>query len=183
MRTTMNVYGKAMDASKREAARQSRAARLARESGLVPLSAPQMLSKWIPLKVGGADGIRTHDLLDAIEARSQLRHGPTGGTTPILTSRPSLRLRLESRRQLASLGLLENIFTLAILTPAKRVVWAACSFRILAYGKINFSGRSRVRHRFEISCRSGRQAAASGLRNFSGLAGAARPQLQAPANR
>jgi hypothetical protein len=28
-------------------------------------------------KVGGADGIRTHDLLDAIEARSQLRHGPT----------------------------------------------------------------------------------------------------------
>ena len=30
------------------------------------------------LKNGGADGIRTHDLLDAIEARSQLRHGPTG---------------------------------------------------------------------------------------------------------
>ena len=29
-------------------------------------------------EVGGADGIRTHDLLDAIEARSQLRHGPTG---------------------------------------------------------------------------------------------------------
>jgi hypothetical protein len=28
--------------------------------------------------IGGADGIRTHDLLDAIEARSQLRHGPTG---------------------------------------------------------------------------------------------------------
>src|SRR5467141_1574804 len=31
-------------------------------------------------QVGGADGIRTHDLLDAIEARSQLRHGPTGRT-------------------------------------------------------------------------------------------------------
>ncbi len=29
-------------------------------------------------EAGGADGIRTHDLLDAIEARSQLRHGPTG---------------------------------------------------------------------------------------------------------
>ncbi len=29
------------------------------------------------MNVGGADGIRTHDLLDAIEARSQLRHGPT----------------------------------------------------------------------------------------------------------
>jgi hypothetical protein len=28
-------------------------------------------------KFGGADGIRTHGLLDAIEARSQLRHGPT----------------------------------------------------------------------------------------------------------
>jgi hypothetical protein len=31
-----------------------------------------------PYIFGGADGIRTHDLLDAIEARSQLRHGPTG---------------------------------------------------------------------------------------------------------
>src|SRR3984957_11685653 len=30
-----------------------------------------------PASNGGADGIRTHDLLDAIEARSQLRHGPT----------------------------------------------------------------------------------------------------------
>src|SRR6202007_438709 len=30
-----------------------------------------------PRENGGADGIRTHDLLDAIEARSQLRHGPT----------------------------------------------------------------------------------------------------------
>jgi hypothetical protein len=27
---------------------------------------------------GGAEGIRTLDLLDAIEARFQLRHGPTG---------------------------------------------------------------------------------------------------------
>ena len=30
-------------------------------------------------KIGGAEGIRTLDLLDAIEARFQLRHGPTGG--------------------------------------------------------------------------------------------------------
>jgi hypothetical protein len=37
-------------------------------------------------KLGGADGIRTHDLLDAIEARSQLRHGPTGGTTKVYHS-------------------------------------------------------------------------------------------------
>jgi hypothetical protein len=32
---------------------------------------------------GGADGIRTHDLLDAIEARSQLRHGPTGSSSDV----------------------------------------------------------------------------------------------------
>ena len=31
----------------------------------------------LPRYFGGADGVRTHDLLDAIEARSQLRHGPT----------------------------------------------------------------------------------------------------------
>ena len=31
------------------------------------------------MKFGGAGGIRTPDLLDAIEARSQLRHGPTEG--------------------------------------------------------------------------------------------------------
>ena len=30
-----------------------------------------------PRENGGAEGIRTLDLLDAIEARSQLRHGPT----------------------------------------------------------------------------------------------------------
>src|SRR5208337_4056993 len=43
---------------------------------------------------GGADGIRTHDLLDAIEARSQLRHGPTGGTSkslPQIAERPERR--------------------------------------------------------------------------------------------
>jgi hypothetical protein len=34
--------------------------------------------KFFGFSNGGADGIRTHDLLDAIEARSQLRHGPTG---------------------------------------------------------------------------------------------------------
>jgi hypothetical protein len=28
-------------------------------------------------EIGGAEGIRTLDLLDAIEARFQLRHGPT----------------------------------------------------------------------------------------------------------
>ena len=35
----------------------------------------EMLWKF---SIGGAGGIRTPDLLDAIEARSQLRHGPTG---------------------------------------------------------------------------------------------------------
>ena len=37
-------------------------------------------------EVGGADGIRTHDLLDAIEARSQLRHGPTEGMSKVYHS-------------------------------------------------------------------------------------------------
>ena len=32
-------------------------------------------------RIGGAEGVRTPDLLDAIEARSQLRHGPTDGNT------------------------------------------------------------------------------------------------------
>jgi hypothetical protein len=30
---------------------------------------------------GGAGGVRTRDLLDAIEARSQLRYGPTLNAT------------------------------------------------------------------------------------------------------
>jgi hypothetical protein len=39
--------------------------------------------------IGGADGIRTHDLLDAIEARSQLRHGPTAiRITSFISSAP-----------------------------------------------------------------------------------------------
>ena len=42
-------------------------------------------------KVGGADGIRTHGLLDAIEARSQLRHGPTGNGNSEKTVASSLR--------------------------------------------------------------------------------------------
>ena len=41
-----------------------------------PTSVP--LRKYLIAKVfGGADGVRTRDLLDAIEARSQLRYGPT----------------------------------------------------------------------------------------------------------
>ena len=57
----------------------------------MPLSAP--LKFFVSglthrCEVGGADGIRTHDLLDAIEARSQLRHGPTEGTTKVYHSVP-----------------------------------------------------------------------------------------------
>jgi hypothetical protein len=45
------------------------------------LDGRNLLGFWAgPFIFGGADGIRTHDLLDAIEARSQLRHGPTGLT-------------------------------------------------------------------------------------------------------
>jgi hypothetical protein len=45
-----------------------------------------------PVEIGGADGIRTHDLLDAIEARSQLRHGPTEGQRKMLTFARGVRL-------------------------------------------------------------------------------------------
>jgi hypothetical protein len=37
-------------------------------------------------KVGGADGGRTRDLLNAIQARSQLRHSPTSEETLILAT-------------------------------------------------------------------------------------------------
>jgi hypothetical protein len=61
-----------------------------------------------PRRNGGADGIRTHDLLDAIEARSQLRHGPTGeilfnasivscfSSTRAALSHPGVQLRVVS---------------------------------------------------------------------------------------
>jgi hypothetical protein len=52
------------------------------------------------LEIGGADGIRTHDLLDAIEARSQLRHGPTEKNTtfPVLPGRaPNCATATEER--------------------------------------------------------------------------------------
>jgi hypothetical protein len=42
---------------------------------------------------GGADGIRTHDLLDAIEARSQLRHGPTGSSSDVSIRAPASSMR------------------------------------------------------------------------------------------
>jgi hypothetical protein len=34
-------------------------------------------------KFGGAGGVRTRDLIDAIDARSQLRYGPTGKTCSV----------------------------------------------------------------------------------------------------
>jgi hypothetical protein len=42
-----------------------------------------------PADGGGADGVRTRDLLDAIEARSQLRYGPTSllGVSNFIASR------------------------------------------------------------------------------------------------
>ena len=37
-------------------------------------------------RFGGADGVRTRDLIDAIDARSQLRYGPTDvRLQPIIT--------------------------------------------------------------------------------------------------
>ena len=47
------------------------------EKALQPLKDSIISRSLENIVFGGADGIRTHDLLDAIEARSQLRHGPT----------------------------------------------------------------------------------------------------------
>jgi hypothetical protein len=42
---------------------------------------------------GGADGVRTRDLIDAIDARSQLRYGPTveRGNSLITSSHPPVK--------------------------------------------------------------------------------------------
>ena len=40
---------------------------------------------------GGADGVRTRDLIDAIDARSQLRYGPTVRLNSIYNTRPAQR--------------------------------------------------------------------------------------------
>ena len=52
---------------------------MAESNALAPsTSSPQSVCQRLDQReFGGAEGIRTLDLLDAIEARSQLRHGPT----------------------------------------------------------------------------------------------------------
>jgi hypothetical protein len=62
----------------------------------------------IQVRIGGADGIRTHDLLDAIEARSQLRHGPTGSELlNIIIGR--LRASIRSRQTFPILARRNNL--------------------------------------------------------------------------
>jgi hypothetical protein len=51
---------------------------LVEPGGFEPPTFPVLPGRAKQLFIGGAGGIRTPDLLDAIEARSQLRHGPTG---------------------------------------------------------------------------------------------------------
>src|SRR5215211_4120206 len=43
------------------------------------------------LGVGGPDGSRTRDLMNAIHARSQLRYWPTDGVRPLLYQLPTWR--------------------------------------------------------------------------------------------
>ena len=64
------------------------------------------------IQIGGAEGVRTPDLLDAIEARSQLRHGPTGHMSdvafiapPPQTVKHALKARKPPRNLLRSLRL------------------------------------------------------------------------------
>jgi hypothetical protein len=65
---------------------------------------------------GGADGIRTHDLLDAIEARSQLRHGPTAKQNLVYHIRIPLHW---GHRLLLSQNVAVNFF---IFKPARRLM-------------------------------------------------------------
>ncbi len=53
-------------------------------------SLQQRYAKFV-LKIGGAGGDRTRDLLDAIEARSQLRYGPTVNPSPSLSFKQTSR--------------------------------------------------------------------------------------------
>ena len=55
--------------------------------------------------VGGADGIRTHDLLDAIEARSQLRHGPT---EVYICTYSTTRYRASDRAETGNAGIIQE---------------------------------------------------------------------------
>lgn len=57
-------------------------------------SCQSLVCSWL----SGPSGIRTHDLLNAIEARSQLRHGPGSGPGGIRTR--DLFDAIEARSQL-----------------------------------------------------------------------------------
>src|ERR1700686_5182928 len=60
---------------------------------MCPVQTVTYVSGSDPNFIGGADGIRTHDLLDAIEARSQLRHGPTGSSSDVSIRAPASSMR------------------------------------------------------------------------------------------
>ena len=63
-----------------------------------------------------------------------------------------------------------STLALTCLSGVNSVEWQA-------YGKIDISWRGRMRHGFEVSGRSGGQAAAGGLRDFPRLTGTAGPEL------
>src|SRR5579862_600634 len=129
---------------------------------------------------GGADGIRTHDLLDAIEARSQLRHGPTGENAAACSY--STRAQRASTHASGACAQDQNSFEIAaellldcrtrsseletfqrqILTPTdgKTVAPRALPTTIPPHAQNHFSWRRRHGYRLKISDRSGRQTAA-----------------------
>jgi integrase len=87
-------------------------------SGRRILRSPQVIEKF-----GGADGIRTHGLLDAIEARSQLRHGPTGCRFSKKTVAPSRRrVKRQTEQTVSPLRTQRNI------EESKRIAAAASLF-------------------------------------------------------
>src|SRR5215472_1641802 len=110
------------------------------------------------LRIGGADGIRTHDLLVAIEERSQLRHGPTAGMPQAYHSKSEVRQQAP---------------------PCVRILGK--SVELQGYGKTHISRRGRLRYRIEVPDRGGRKKTAGGLRALPGHQRAEGAQLQAAA--
>src|SRR5271157_3085046 len=130
---------------------------------------------------GGADGIRTHDLLDAIEARSQLRHGPTGGTSkslPQISEWPERRVLQDWRDSMLNSGTGRSAGMHCATSKHEGLGGHCCRFFIAGsggvpvecwhHGKTYFSRRGGLRDGVKIPCGSGRQEVAGGLRSVSG---------------
>jgi hypothetical protein len=96
-----------------------------------------------PVEFGGAEGIRTLDLLDAIEARSQLRHGPTDRQLLNFSTAQRIASRTEGQ-EFAKAGMPgRNLKKVAlarmVMSEAARVAASAGKrTRAIAYGRVRY---------------------------------------------